>query len=682
MLVTHAVSLVLPIAVQATVMDRGEIIATGDPEELASLGILTVSESNPDENATTIGRSMNDQQWRAATARRAARVDRNAERVSTSRSGAGQYVRYGAAAAATPGVAAALWVLAVALYSSVRGADVAASSWLRLWARSYDAGDPAADHGTVYYLSVYGVLVSVFILATVARDATQYGISLNISRHMYDKVIASLLAAKPQFYDRTPTGRIMNRLSKDMETVDQEITTSLQMLIEALVNFIAILAVICWATPRFLVGLVLVILVYWSIATLYMHSSRQVKRIDSTERSPLYTLIGESLAGTITIRAFGARNAVIENCLRLLDRAARPFLLLWLENRWVSVRVDIAGALIAFSTAFLLVLQDADAALMGFTLSYAVLIVNVVLRIVRRFTLTEINMNAVERIGEYIDIEPERQGGTPPPAHWPTDTGNIVVRDLAVRYAAEFPRALDGVSFEVAPGEKVGIVGRTGSGKSTLSLAFFRFLEAEAGSIVIDGINIADIPLDKLRERLTIIPQDSQLFKGSVRSNLDPFGDVDDADMWLALQQCQLVHVSPAGAVLPESTIKTLEDPVEQGGTNLSAGQRQLLSLTRGLLKMRNSRILILDESTANLDSDSDALIQRTIRNEMAPGATILTVAHRLKTIIDYDKVLVLDNGHVLEYGAPATLLRDNSSSFYSLCAHSGDLELLRDLVR
>ena len=152
--------------------------------------------------------------------------------------------------------------------------------------------------------------------------------------------------------------------------------------------------------------------------------------------------------------------------------------------------------------------------------------------------------------------------------------------------------------------------------------------------------------------------------------------------MWLALQQCQLVHVSPAGAVLPESTIKTLEDPVEQGGTNLSAGQRQLLSLTRGLLKMRNSRILILDESTANLDSDSDALIQRTIRNEMAPGATILTVAHRLKTIIDYDKVLVLDNGHVLEYGAPATLLRDNSSSFYSLCAHSGDLELLRDLVR
>ncbi|WFD33892.1 CCR4-NOT core subunit cdc39 [Malassezia cuniculi] len=681
-LVTHSVSLVLPVAVYAVSLEHGEIMAQGNPAELVERGLIPMSDSNQSESTRIIGRPLADEQWHAAIKRREAHIDRNAEKISVSRTNIGQYARYGAAAAAVPGIAFALWALVAALYASVRGADVAASSWLRQWARSYDLEDTAASHGTSYYLGVYAALVAVFVLVTVARDATQYSISLNISRHLYDNVVASLLHAKPQFYDRTPIGRIMNRLSKDMETVDQEITTSLQMLIEALVNFIAILAVICWATPRFLIGLVFVVLIYWSIATLYMHSSRQVKRIDSTERSPLYTLIGETLAGTVTIRAFGAGNTVMTNCLGLLDRAARPFLLLWMENRWLSVRVDIAGAFIAFSTAFLLVLQDADAALVGFTLSYAVLIVNVVLRIVRRFTLTEINMNAVERIGEYIDIEPEKQGGTAPPAHWPTDSGNIIVKDLAVRYGTEFPRALDGVSFEVRPGEKVGIVGRTGSGKSTLSLAFFRFLEAEAGSIEIDGINIADIPLDSLRRQLTIIPQDSQLFKGTVRSNLDPFGTVDDADMWSALRRCQLVHVDASGNIKSNSAVTSLDDTVEQGGTNFSAGQRQLLSLARGMIKLRNSRILILDESTANLDSESDALIQRTIREEMAPGATILTVAHRLKTIIDYDKVLVLGYGRVLEFGSPAQLLANKESAFFSLCANSGDLDMLRDAVK
>ena len=458
----------------------------------------------------------------------------------------------------------------------------------------------------------------------------------------------------------------MNRLSKDIQEVDQEMSPVLQMTLENLVSLVAIIAVICWATPGFIFLVGVVIAMYYAIGALYLASSRDLKRIESVQRSPLYTLVGETLAGTVSIRAYSDSERVIQQCLGLVDKANRAFLFLWYENRWLSIRVDCAGAAVTLCSALFLLYSHADAALAGFTLSYAVTLVDVVLWLVRLYSVVEINLNSVERVGEYLEIPPERQGGTPPPAHWPTDTGNIVVRDLAVRYAAEFPRALDGVSFEVAPGEKVGIVGRTGSGKSTLSLAFFRFLEAEAGSIVIDGINIADIPLDKLRERLTIIPQDSQLFKGSVRSNLDPFGDVDDADMWFALERCQIA-----------SAIKTLDDPVEQGGANFSAGQRQLLSLTRGLLKLRNSRILILDESTANLDSDSDALIQRTIRNEMAPGATILTVAHRLKTIIDYDKVLVLDRGHVLEYGAPATLLSDNSSSFYALCERSGELDEL-----
>lgn len=242
---------------------------------------------------------------------------------------------------------------------------------------------------------------------------------------------------------------------------------------------------------------------------------------------------------------------------------------------------------------------------------------------------------------------------------------------------------LSHVSFTVLPGQKVGIVGRTGSGKSTLTLAFFRFLEAESGSIAIDDVDISQISLEALRNRLTIIPQDSQLFKGTVRFNLDPFEVVDDNEMWFALQRCQLATGTMKNGFTPDpiSIIQSLDDPIEQGGTNLSAGQRQLVSLARGLLKMRENRILILDESTANLDGDTDALIQRTIREQMAPGATILTVAHRLKTIIDYDKVLVLDKGHVVEYDAPKNLLTNDQSAFYQLCAQSGDLAELTELA-
>ena len=412
---------------------------------------------------------------------------------------------------------------------------------------------------------------------------------------------------------------------------------------------------------------------------MYLGSSRELKRIESVERSPLFTLLGETLAGTVTIRAFGDSERVIRRCLHAVDRTHRAFLYLWYENRWLSMCVDFMGAIVTCITATLLVTTGADAALTGFTLAYAVLIVQTVLRIVRRYTTTEINLNSVERLQEYLDVPAERQGGEEPPAHWPSSTGMIHVRDLSVRYGPEHPLALSHVSFDIQPGHKIGIVGRTGSGKSTLSLAFFRFLEAENGSITIDGIDISHITLESLRRRLTIIPQDSQLFRGTIRSNLDPFGVCDDGDMWFALQRCQLAATGSSPRVPGAgSVVKSLDDPVEQGGSNFSAGQRQLLSLARGMLKMRESRILILDESTANLDAESDALIQRTIREQMAPGATILTVAHRLKTIIDYDKVLVLGKGRVLEYDSPSRLLANPNSTFHMLCERSGDLAQLK----
>ncbi|WFD02890.1 hypothetical protein MOBT1_001577 [Malassezia obtusa] len=714
-LVTHAVPLVEAHASYAVVLDAGRVAAHGTPAQLRADGHLRdmpeaprartdLYEQMPDdgearersaarENAkdarppahrppaaeAPAAEAPADAHW-AATQRRRERKDTtaHAERIHRATAGGALYGAYLRAVAASPWAAAALWGVMLALYVGVRSADVGSNAWLRNWANAYTARDvPDAPRDALYYLVRYVALVVLFVLLSGARDVMQFTLALRASRRLYERLVTSLLRAPPRFFDVTPIGRIMNRLSRDVQTVDTEIRPSLRMLTEALVTLVAILAVICWATPHFLYLVGVVLVVYFVIGALYLGSSRDLKRIESVQRSPLYTLLGETLAGTATIRAFGDTERVVRECMRLLDGSARAFLCLWFENRWVSVRVDAVGALVTLVTAVLLLVTHADAALLGFTLSYAVLIVNTILRIVRRYTMTEITLNSVERLEEYIALPPENPGGRAPPAHWPTDAGRIEVRDLCVRYAPELPRALTDVSLSIAPGEKVGIVGRTGSGKSTLTLAFFRFLEAEAGSITIDGIDIASLTLASLRQRLTILPQDAQLFQGTVRMNLDPFGMHDDGDMWFALQRCQLAHAPGHGTPRTPAAVHSLEDPVEQGGANFSAGQRQLLSLARGLLKMRDSRVLILDESTANLDAEADALIQRTIREQMAPGATLLTVAHRLKTIIDYDKVLVLDQGRVREFDTPANLLADPHSEFHALCERSGELDAL-----
>ncbi|SPC62659.1 probable YBT1 - Vacuolar, ABC protein transporting bile acids [Ustilago sp. UG-2017b] len=561
-----------------------------------------------------------------------------------------------------------------------------------------------------YYLTIYLAISLGFMTMAVLRDGYEFFISLRASRRIYRQLTDAILNARPQFFDRTPVGRIMNRLSKDVETIDQEMAVCMLFLFECTLTATAILVLICWATPIFLLVALIVICVYTVIGALYLVSSRDLKRIESVERSPIYTVVGEVLNGCVVIRAYGDAGRFTRHCLRLVDKANRAFFFLWYENRWLSVRVDIAGASVAFlSAVFLLLRADTEASLAGFVLSYAITFVESVLWIVRMYTQTEINMNSVERISEYLDLEPERQTGQEPPAYWPSSEGKIVIKNLAVRYTPEFPRVLDGIDLEFQPREKVGIVGRTGSGKSTLALCFFRFLEAEQGSIEIDGIDIASIPIRTLRERLTVIPQDAQLFSGTVRTNLDPFNVYDDGELWMALERCRLASfATPAasGAVSrapsrpgspgPEgegenevvadaemygrtNIITSLDAPVEQGGRNFSAGQKQLLALARGLLKLCDSRILVLDESTANLDSASDAQIQKTIRQEMAPQATIITIAHRIKTIADYDKIVVLGKGKVVECGSPLSLMEDESSVLHSMCQQSGEKgELLR----
>jgi ABC-type multidrug transport system fused ATPase/permease subunit len=344
-------------------------------------------------------------------------------------------------------------------------------------------------------------------------------------------------------------------------------------------------------------------------------------------------------------------------------------------------------------------INNIDAGMAGISLFYARSFLENIYWFIRQYTTVEMNLNSVERVQEYLELEQEPSAiveANRPPAAWPT-TASLEVKDLVIRYSPELDPVLQGVSFSTKAHEKVGIVGRTGSGKSTLSLSFFRFLEASSGSISIDGIDISTIGIQDLRSQITIIPQDAVLFSGTIRSNLDPFEEHSDGAIWESLERAHLSKASDrllkqgksTGHSTPNSSssiiiedeqrrpaITSLYQQVSDGGSNFSQGQRQLLCLARALLK--NSKLIIMDEATASVDYDTDTKIQTTIREEFT-NSTLLCIAHRLRTIIDYDRVLVMDQGRVVEYDTPYNLLIGNTGSgnFKSMCEKSGELEVL-----
>ena len=392
---------------------------------------------------------------------------------------------------------------------------------------------------------------------------------------------------------------------------------------------------------------------------------------------------------------------------------SRPFIYLWAANRWLAFRIDAVGDLVAFFAGAFVVLSigKIDAGSAGLSLSYAISFTENVLWLVRLYAVNEQNMNSVERIKEYLDVEQEAEAvieKTRPAANWPSN-GSVEFINYTTRYRADLDPVLKEVTFKINPLEKVGIVGRTGAGKSSLALALFRGLEAGAGKILIDDVDIGLIGLQDLRESITIVPQDPTLFTGTIRSNLDPFNLFTDEDIFTALRRVQLIGLplsttnpstpvtasrpgtpghgletpnTPTGASTPitnKNIFLNLSSTVTESGNNLSQGQRQLLCLARALLK--NPKVLMMDEATASIDYNTDSKIQETIRELKS---TIITIAHRLQTIVDYDKVLVLDKGHVVEYGHPYELLKKDGKDaiFKGMCETSGDLEALQKAAK
>ncbi|XP_026557030.1 canalicular multispecific organic anion transporter 1 isoform X2 [Pseudonaja textilis] len=500
-------------------------------------------------------------------------------------------------------------------------------------------------------VGIYGTLGasnSLFLL--IATGLTSFG-AIRASRVMHEQLLSNILRVPMSFFDSTPTGRIMNRFAKDIFTVDETIPISLRSWMSCFFMILSTLVIICIATPYFAIITLLLGILYYFILQFYVATSRQLRRLDSVTRSPIYSHFGETVSGLSVIRAFGHQERFLQHNEKIVDVNQKSVYSWLVSNRWLAVRLELVGNLTVFFAALLAVFvkNSLNSGIVGLSISSAMNITQTLNWLVRMTSELETNIVAIERLNEYTEIKNEAPWVTAqrPPSQWPKN-GEITFIDYKVRYRPELELVLDGINCDIKGTEKIGVVGRTGAGKSSLTNCLFRILEAAGGKILIDGLDIATLGLHDLREKLTIIPQDPILFSGSLRMNLDPFDQYSDEDIWHTLE---LAHLKSYVQALPEG----LSSPVSEGGENLSVGQRQLVCLARALL--RKSKILILDEATAAVDMETDHLIQETIRSEFA-NCTVITIAHRLHTIMDSHRVLVLQEGKIVEFDSPEELLQ------------------------
>jgi len=451
-----------------------------------------------------------------------------------------------------------------------------------------------------------------------------------------------------------------------MSQVDTVIMLNLQMFIRSVLALLGTFVIIGISTYYVLVPFIPVLLLFVGVQNFYRSTSVQLKRLDAVSRSPIYAHFTESLGGISTIRAYLAQDRMFRENAHKLDENQKIYIMSLTSNRWLSIRLEFLGGILIVLTAFNCVIlrHSLDPSAAGLAMAYSLQITAGLNLLVRISTEMENSFNAVERVQEYSDIvsEAPRESKNPKQAGWFAQ-GKVDVENLTICYREGMAPVLKKLSFSINPGEKVGVCGRTGAGKSTMFQTFFRMMEATEGSIKFDGVDISTLGLDDLRKAISIIPQEPVLFSGTLRFNLDPFDDYSDASLWSALERANLKDVITMKG-------ENLLMKVAEGGENFSVGQRQLLCLARALL--RKSKLLVLDEATANVDAATDALIQKTIRENFA-DRTSLTIAHRLNTIIDCDKILVLEFGTVKEFDTPRNLMMNPQSEFYSMVQETGE---------
>uniref|UniRef100_A0A914XPA2 ABC-type glutathione-S-conjugate transporter n=1 Tax=Plectus sambesii TaxID=2011161 RepID=A0A914XPA2_9BILA len=548
------------------------------------------------------------------------------------------------------------------------GFEVASSFWLADWSTDSTL-QRNATHSTGERLAIYGVLgMSQALFVGISTFFVAIG-SYTASKRMHGALVHNLMRCPMAFFDTTPLGRIINRISKDMDRADERLPQGLSYCIALSNDVLVSLIIIGVSTPVMIVGIIPIIIIFVLIYRYFVRVSRQMRRLSSTSFSFVCSHLQDSIAGVSSIRAFKAQDRFCNHMEKLNDTTINTYYHTLLSNRWIQVRTDFISNVLVLITALAAVYfgrySTISAGILGLTVSYSLNITGYFGDLCRSWREVETNIVSIERIKEYsnkpTEADWESSVDKKPSANWPT-RGSIKFNRYSLRYRSDTDLVLKQVSFEINGGEKVGIVGRTGAGKSSLTLALFRIVESAEGSIEIDGVDIASIGLHDLRNSLTIIPQDPVLFSGSLRMNLDPFGNYSDNELWTALER---THLKPFAL---ESADK-LDQIISEGGVNLSVGQRQLLCLARALL--RKTRVLVLDEATAAVDVQTDANIQATIREEFA-DCTILTIAHRLNTIMDYHRVIVLDAGQVREFDSPGVLIRDSHSAFHAMAVDAG----------
>ncbi|KAL4788896.1 P-loop containing nucleoside triphosphate hydrolase protein [Aspergillus venezuelensis] len=549
-----------------------------------------------------------------------------------------------------------------------------------------------------YCSSMGSMLLPIFLLASLVVyqasnivtnlwlawwSSSQYSLSPNsyIGIYVALGIAQSLLQfnlvhAPVAFFDTTPVGRIMNRFSKDVDVMDNNLSESVRMAATTLLAVLSIVGLTVSYFYYFAFALVSMLVIYAFVSSYYRASAREIKRIEGMLRSPVFALFSEAVSGTTTLRAYGKAASFSSRIVSAIDDMASAYYITCANQRWLSLRVDIVGVVFLLVTGMLVVTNkfNVSPSISGLVLSYLVSITQTLLFSVRQVAEVENSMTSVERIHYYNKQIPQEASDESSTARldesWPAK-GEIVFRGVQARYRPGLPLVIHNLNLHVRPGERLGIAGRTGAGKSSIMAVLFRIVEPCSGSITIDGIDISRVRLQDLRSRMSIVPQDATVLHGTVRSNLDPFNRRSDEELWEALQQSHLT-AQPRNAQDSQNAATlsaiTLDTVVEPEGSNLSHGQRQLLALARALV--RGSQIIVADEATSSIDLENDAAIQRTIATAFR-GKTLLCIAHRLRTIIGYDRVCIMDEGRVAQLGEPLALFDEEDGRFRQLCNES-----------
>ncbi|KAJ4001710.1 P-loop containing nucleoside triphosphate hydrolase protein [Lentinula boryana] len=563
------------------------------------------------------------------------------------------------------------WLVITLVFLS--GSLSAVQSWfMGYWASQYET-QPASSVSVSWFLSVYATLLVLSLTMYSSGFALWIFGSIRAGQIIHRRFIDSIVTSTFRWLDVTPTSRIMTRATADIRSIDDLLSIGIWQLTEASLRMFIHLGSIMVFAPLFLLPGVAIAFLGGYFGQVYLSAQLPLRRLMSINRAPILGNFTAAVAGLVSIRAFGAEDMFLRESRLRIDTWLRPAIPSYNANRWIGIRVDVLAGIFTAALGAYLVYGNSgtSAANTGFSVTMAVNFTALSLAWVRLYNAAEVEANSLERMKRYLDIEHEEEASSEgiPPAYWPA-SGALHVERLCARYSINGPEVLHNLTFSVRSGEHIGIVGRTGSGKSSLTLALLRAIPI-SGEVFYDGISTTKLNLHALRSNITITPQVPELLSGTLRSNLDPFSEHDDSRLNDALRSAGLFALQGEG---PNGL--TLDSEIRGGGnSNLSVGQRQIIALARAIV--RKSKLLIFDE-----DHRTDSIIQETLRHELGGDVTLITVAHRLATVMDYDRIMVLDEGRIVEFDSPRQLLEKEGGLFRGLVDESADrTELYRMII-